>query len=51
MSSFRHSSAEYQNFLQRKVQAARAEMVADKGVPNEEVEAEFTRQHEYRIPL
>ena len=40
----RHTAGDYQNFLQRKVTAGRAEMIASIGHLNEEVEAEFAKR-------
>jgi hypothetical protein len=44
MNSKKHSNREYQNFLQRKVEKGRADMVANIGHLNEEVEAEFAKR-------
>ncbi|MFN3713000.1 MAG: hypothetical protein ACK4SX_05005 [Alcanivoracaceae bacterium] len=44
MNSKKHPNKEYQSFLQRKVEAGRADMVANMGHLNEEVEAEFAKR-------
>ena len=44
MNSKKHSNREHQNFLQRKVEKGRADMVANIGHLNEEVEAEFAKR-------
>lgn len=44
MNSKKHSNREYQNFLQRKVEKGRADVVANIGHQNEEVEAEFAKR-------
>lgn len=42
--SNRHPTGDYQNFLQRKVETGRADMVANIGHLNEKVEAEFAKR-------
>lgn len=44
MNSKKHSNKEYQSFLQRKVETGRADMIANMGHLNEEVEAEFAKR-------
>ncbi len=44
MNSKKHSNREHQNFLQRKVEKGRADMVTNIGHLNEEVEAEFAKR-------